>query len=102
MAKGFWDLTWTYNLSTYVSKLDSACLDCRLAVFAKEWLGLTTGWSSTELCHHCRVTHTAFAVAPSILDELPRRTLHEIQNSCTHRGIRSTASIYVYLFMKRL
>ena len=59
---------------------------------AQEWLGLTTGWSSTQLCHHCPVTHTAFAVAPSILSELPRRTLEEIRNCCTHRGIRSTLS----------
>ncbi|CAE7463652.1 unnamed protein product [Symbiodinium sp. CCMP2592] len=55
----------------------------------KEWLGLTTGWSSTQLCHHCRVTHKVFAVAPSLLAELPRRTLDEIRDQCTHRGIRS-------------
>ena len=55
----------------------------------QEWLGLKTGWSSRELCHQCRVTHTAYAVAPSLLHELPRRDLDEVKNYCTHAGIPS-------------
>lgn len=66
-------------------------------MLAQEWLGLKTGWSSRELCHHCRVTHTAYAVAPSLLHELPRRSLDEIVNSCAHPGIPSIPA-----FIKKL
>ena len=52
----------------------------------QEWLQLHVGWNSASLCHHCKMPSNASLVMPSILDQLARRSLHDITTSCVQRG----------------
>ena len=52
----------------------------------QEWLQLHVCWNSASLCHHCKMTSNAYLVMPSILDQLARRSLHDITTSCVQRG----------------
>ena len=58
-------------------------------VSVQEWLALRVGYTSRELCHHCRVTNSAFMVVPSVLDKVPRRNIPEVVARCTKTGLKS-------------